>query len=244
MVIEAAFAFSSLSSLLPINFNISLIRYALIQLSYALATEGTPFLSGQLADKPGSIPALGSTVVQVPVRINFQKAMQMVSSIQPGKSVPYQADLTISVDALGLGNVDIPLRQSGQIPIPDLPKIEVSDVAWQEISMSKARAEVKLKMTNPNDFALALQQMNYRFSLGGNEIANSQLQVAQSLASNEESELIIPLEFAPMSLGMGVLNLIKGSSASYELNGDLKVGTDFGPMEFPLAKTGEVNFNR
>lgn len=244
MVIEAAFAFSSLSSLLPINFNISLIRYALIQLSYALATEGTPFLSGQLADKPGSIPALGSTVVQVPVRINFQKAMQMVSSIQPGKSVPYQADLTISVDALGLGNVDIPLRQSGQIPIPDLPKIEVSDVAWQEISMSKARAEVKLKMTNPNDFALALQQMNYRFSLGGNEIANSQLQVAQSLASNEESELIIPLEFAPMSLGMGVLNLIKGSGASYELNGDLKVGTDFGPMEFPLAKTGEVNFNR
>lgn len=216
----------------------------LTQLSYALATEGTPFLSGQLADKPGSIPALGSTVVQVPVRINFQKAMQMVSSIQPGKSVPYQADLTISVDALGLGNVDIPLRQSGQIPIPDLPKIEVSDVAWQEISMSKARAEVKLKMTNPNDFALALQQMNYRFSLGGNEIANSQLQVAQSLASNEESELIIPLEFAPMSLGMGVLNLIKGSGASYELNGDLKVGTDFGPMEFPLAKTGEVNFNR
>lgn len=216
----------------------------LTQLSYALATEGTPFLSGQLADKPGSIPALGSTVVQVPVRINFQKAMQMVSSIQPGKSVPYQADLTISVDALGLGNVDIPLRQSGQIPVPDLPKIEVSDVAWQEISMSKARAEVKLKMTNPNDFALALQQMNYRFSLGGNEIANSQLQVAQSLASNEESELIIPLEFAPMSLGMGVLNLIKGSGASYELNGDLKVGTDFGPMEFPLAKTGEVNFNR
>ena len=216
----------------------------LTQLSYALATEGTPFLSGQLADKPGSIPALGSTVVQVPVRINFQKAMQMVSSIQPGKSVPYQADLTISVDALGLGNVDIPLHQSGQIPIPDLPKIEVSDVAWQEISMSKARAEVKLKMTNPNDFALALQQMNYRFSLGGNEIANSQLQVDQSLASNEESELIIPLEFAPMSLGMGVLNLIKGSGASYELNGDLKVGTDFGPMEFPLAKTGEVNFNR
>ena len=216
----------------------------LTQLSYALATEGTPFLSGQLADKPGSIPALGSTVVQVPVRINFQKAMQMVSSIQPGKSVPYQADLTISVDALGLGNVDIPLRQSGQIPVPDLPKIEVSDVAWQEISISKARAEVKLKMTNPNDFALALQQMNYRFSLGGNEIANSQLQVAQSLASNEESELIIPLEFASMSLGMGVLNLIKGSGASYELNGDLKVGTDFGPMEFPLAKTGEVNFNR
>lgn len=216
----------------------------LTQLSYALATEGTPFLSGQLADKPESIAAMGSTVVQVPVRINFQKAMQMVSSIQPGKSVPYQADLTISVDALGLGNVDIPLRQHGQIPIPDLPKIEVSDVAWQEISMSKARAEVKLKMTNPNDFALALQQMNYRFSLGGNEIANSQLQVAQSLASNEASEVTIPLEFAPMSLGMGVLNLIKGSGASYELNGDLKVGTDFGPMEFPLAKTGEVNFNR
>lgn len=216
----------------------------LTQLSYALATEGTPFLSGQLADKPESIAAMGSTVVQVPVRINFQKAMQMVSSIQPGKSVPYQADLTISVDALGLGNVDIPLRQHGQIPIPDLPKIEVSDVAWQEISMSKARAEVKLKMTNPNDFALALQQMNYRFSLGGNEIANSQLQVVQSLASNEASEVTIPLEFAPMSLGMGVLNLIKGSGASYELNGDLKVGTDFGPMEFPLAKTGEVNFNR
>lgn len=216
----------------------------LTQLSYALATEGNPFLSGQLAEKPGSIPAMGSTVVKVPVRIDFQKAMQLVSSIQPGKSVPYQADLTISVDALGLGNVDIPLRQTGQIPVPDLPKVEVSQVEWQEISMNKARAQVKLKMTNPNDFALALQQMNYRFSLGGNELANSQLQVVQSLASNGESELVIPLEFAPMSLGMGVLNLIRGSGASYELNGDLKVGTDFGPLEFPLAKTGQVNFNR
>jgi LEA14-like dessication related protein len=234
---------------LSLNFGVEIknpynVSIPLTQLTYALATEGQAFLSGQLDEKPGNIPAMGSQVVQIPVRINFKKAMQLVGSIKPGTSIPYRADLTISVDALGIGNFDIPLSKSGSVPVPDLPEVEVSSVEWEEVSLNKAKAQVKLKMKNTNDFALQFKQMDYNFSLGGNNLATSQMQMTNSVAAGGESELIIPLEFAPMSLGMGVLNLIKGSGADYELKGDLKVGTDFGPLDFPLSNTGKVNFNR
>lgn len=216
----------------------------LTQLKYSLATEGTPFVSGELDEKPGNIPAMGSKVVNVPVRVNYKSAMQLINSIQPGKSIPYKADLNVVVNALGMGNVEIPLSTSGSVPVPALPEVEVSSVDWEEVSLNKAKAKVKVKMKNTNDFALQLNKMNYDFSLAGNELAKSGFQMTESVNAGGETELVIPIEFTPLNLGMGMLNLIKGSGAEYQLNGDLNVGTDFGPLSLPVNKTGNVNFTR
>jgi LEA14-like dessication related protein len=214
----------------------------LTQLRYSVATEGKSFASGQLDDNPGNIPALGSKVINVPVRVNYQSAMQLVNSIQPGKNIPYNADLNVVVDAMGMGNVDIPLSASGTIPIPTLPEIEVSSMDWEDLSLSKAKGKMTVKLRNTNDFNLQLKKLNYNFSLADKDLAKSGLQMTESVAAGGETEVVIPIEFNPMNLGMGFMNLLEGSGAKYEIKGNLKVGTDFGPLSFPVSKSGDVEF--
>jgi len=89
----------------------------LTNLDYALSSQGQPFLNGK-AEVQGMVPAGGSKVIGVPVRINYLDLVKAVKGARPGVSIPYKADLGLSVNVPLLGNTRLPLSREGELTIP------------------------------------------------------------------------------------------------------------------------------
>jgi len=86
-------------------------------LDYALASQGQQFMSGK-SMMQGVIPANDSKTLGVPIKINFMKLMNAVKGVGPGDSVPYKADMGLSVDVPVMGALRVPMSQEGAIDIP------------------------------------------------------------------------------------------------------------------------------
>lgn len=89
---------------------------------YALSSGGRRFLDGE-ADVQGSVPAGGSKTLGVPVRISYLGLINAVKSARPGATIPYKADLGLSVDAPTWGRLRVPMSREGELSIPSAPSL-------------------------------------------------------------------------------------------------------------------------
>lgn len=89
----------------------------LTNLDYVLSSAGQTFLTGQAAVQ-GTVPAGGSKVISVPVQINYLDVVNLVKGARPGVSIPYKADLGLSVTAPLVGDVRVPVSREGELTIP------------------------------------------------------------------------------------------------------------------------------
>jgi LEA14-like dessication related protein len=89
----------------------------LTNLDYVLSSAGQTFLTGK-SDVQGTIPAGGSKVISVPVRINYLDLVNLVQGARPGVSIPYKADLGLSVTAPLVGDMRVPVSREGELTIP------------------------------------------------------------------------------------------------------------------------------
>ncbi len=88
-------------------------------LDFALSTQGRRFLEGR-ADIEQTIAANGMGTVEVPVRVPFVEIYEVVSGLELGATIPYDADLGLSVDTPILGTVRLPMNARGEIKLPGL----------------------------------------------------------------------------------------------------------------------------
>jgi LEA14-like dessication related protein len=94
-----------------------LVALPLGNLDYALASQGQQFLSGNSLIQ-GTIPAQGSKTLPVPLKVNFMKLLNAVKGVRPGDSVPYKADLGLSLDVPIMGAMRVPMSKEGNLDIP------------------------------------------------------------------------------------------------------------------------------
>ena len=89
-------------------------------LDYALSSGGEQFLTGQ-AEALGTVPAGGSKTLGVPVRISYLELINVVKGARPGSTIPYKADMGLSVDVPVLGTLRLPMSREGELAIPSAP---------------------------------------------------------------------------------------------------------------------------
>jgi LEA14-like dessication related protein len=107
------------------------VALPLLNLDYAVASGQTPLFEGK-ADTQTVIPAKGKQSVSLPVKIgymDFLNALAELKDVRPGSSIPYTADVGLSFNTEALGPLRLPLKKTGQVAIPELPK--ASD--WKSI---------------------------------------------------------------------------------------------------------------
>jgi LEA14-like dessication related protein len=215
----------------------------LINLDYALASQGQPFLQGQ-APLQGTVPVSGSKTVTLPSKIVFLELLKALQGIRPGALVPYHATLGLSVNAPVLGTLRLPIEQDGQVPVPAPPQVSVSSVTWQNVSLAGATGVLKLRVANPNAFAFDIAGIEYDFKLAGHDLAKGGLTNAANLAAGAAQEIGINLSVSTAQAGMAILQVLQGQSSSYSLGGALSIGTPFGALNVPLSQSGQVPFLR
>ena len=214
-----------------------------LNMEYGLATQGSSFLSGG-ADIQDLIPAKGSRTFTMPATVHFSELLDAVASIRPGSVVPYAADVAVSVDAPAIGEIRLPLRKTGELPVPAPPAVSVENVRWGSFSLSEATGVITLAIDNPNAFAATLSTLDYRFALGGAELASARVSQPAALTPGGRATIEIPLSFSPGAFGSSILNIVQGGSAAYRMSGDLAFDTPFGRLQAPFQREGTTPLTR
>jgi LEA14-like dessication related protein len=89
----------------------------LSNLDYALASQGQQFLTGK-ANVQGAIPAGASKTLPIPIKINYLKLINAVKGAKPGATIPYTANLGLSVKPPIMGAIRVPMSKDGELKIP------------------------------------------------------------------------------------------------------------------------------
>jgi len=216
----------------------------LLNLEYDLATEaGKPFIAG-VAEMSGTVPAGGRRTVQLPANITFARLLETADDLKPGDVVSYDANLTMAVDAPGIGRMALPMRKTGKVPVPAVPNIELATITWDKLALAEASGAIQVKMVNTNSFTLGLNAMDYDLKLGGVSIGSSTLKKGVRMTKGDIATIEIPISIKPINLGLGVLGMLQGSGAAYDFKGTLDADTPFGPIRMPYHSQGNAPFNR
>jgi LEA14-like dessication related protein len=159
--------------------------------------------------------------------------------------IPYQAEMGLSVDAPFAGPLRLPLRKEGELPIPTVPSVKISEVRWERLSLDDAGGRVQLELTNRNSFPLDLSKLTYELSLAGMPVAKSSLDKPVSFGADGGTGAIdIGISFSPKELGLSAFRILTGKGSGYDFSGTLDAKTRFGPISLPLKGIGETVFRR
>ena len=216
----------------------------LVNVDYKLASSDTPFLSGQ-AELQGTVPAGGKKTVALPAEIRYAGLLEALRQVKPGAVIPYRAELGLSVDVPGVGPQRLPLRKDGQLPVPNVPKIELSEITWDSLGLDETTGRVRLRVVNGNQFAVELARLAGTLSLAGTDVVDvSQVQAVALKPDGGTGEIEIPISFSPRNLGLAVFRMVSGTGSGYRLRGTQSVTTPFGPMSLRFDEAGNTVFRR
>jgi len=86
---------------------------------YHLRLNGQPLLNGHY-DQQIQIAASGPTTVDLPVTIRFDDLYRVIGTLQNRKNPEYALDADLRFDVPVLGEVTVPVTQTGKVPVDRL----------------------------------------------------------------------------------------------------------------------------
>lgn len=211
----------------------------LVGADYTLTSGAAQLLKGA-ADAQGSVPAQGSRTLTLPANLKFADVLSALQGVKPGAVVPYHATVNFRAHAPAIGPVNLPVSKKGELPVPAAPKVELTAMQVKDLSLANVAAVLNLRVTNPNSFPFDLHELGYNLSLGGASVAGGKVASGVKFARNGTGDLTVPVSFSPMSLGVAVFNMLKGSSTDYDISGALNLSTPFGPINMPYQRKGQT----
>jgi LEA14-like dessication related protein len=194
----------------------------LARIGWAVAVEGTRIAAGDL---PGGlqIVANGTGPVTFPVRVRFQDVPGIVSLLGSGKdALRYKLDGTLGVRT-PLGILDLPLSHEDRMRLPSLPRFGLEGIAVRSLGFTEIVLDVRLRVRNPNAFALPVGSLAYALALGGAQVAHADGAELAGVPGGASAVVAIPVRLNVMSAGRAAADLARGSEVQVDLSGTANV---------------------
>ncbi len=119
------------------------------------------------------------------------------------------------------------------------PKVSVADVTVKRLGLFEQHFDVELRVTNPNDFDLTIEALDFELEVNGHPFANGLSQTSTRIAANSSRLLRIDAIMQSMDLIRQIESLSSESlkaGVPYRIHGRLK--TDRSPNWVPFDHTG------
>ncbi len=211
---------------------------------YDLSLAGQSFIKGQ-QNRSMSIPAQGKSILEIPISLQFRELYNSFKALKNKGETPYRIGCGVTFDLPLLGRTRIPVSHSGSIPLIKLPAVKMAGLKVKNLGLSGADLELRLKLTNPNTFGLALNGIDYNLKIEGKQWAHGSRQQAVNVARGATGTVRIPISLDFKEMGMAVYRAISGKEAlDYRFSGTLDLGTTlplFGSARLPINRSGSLN---
>jgi LEA14-like dessication related protein len=84
---------------------------------YSVSSGGRLFLSGS-SEVRVNLPAATQRTVTLPATIDYLEALKILGNVKPGATIPYEAELQLTVDTPRLGPIMLPVTRAGELALP------------------------------------------------------------------------------------------------------------------------------
>jgi LEA14-like dessication related protein len=218
----------------PNGFGVDVARVA-----WTVDAEGTRVASGDL---PGGLQIKANAIAPVtfPVRVRFQDVPGIVSLLGSGKdAIAYRLAATVGVRT-PVGVLDVPISHADHLKLPDMPRFALEGIALRSVGLSELTFEVRLRVRNPNAFALPVGQLDYALAVAGAPVARAQGVSVEPVAGGTSAVVAIPVRLDVASAGRAAAAIASGGEVPVELGGKASLAG----IPFPLELKGKVPARR
>jgi LEA14-like dessication related protein len=201
----------------------------LAKIAWAVDAEGTRVASGDL---PGGLQvrANGKSPVTFPVRVRYRDVPGIVSLLGGGKDViRYKVAATVGVRT-PLGVLDLPVAHEDTLRLPSMPRFALDGLSVRSMGFDAIVLDVRVRIRNPNAFALPLGKLDYALAIGGTEVARAGGVAMEPVAGATSGVVVVPVRLDIASAGRVVTELSRGGEVQVGLDGSASLGG----IPFPL----------
>lgn len=199
---------------------------------YGLDVEGTNLFDAKTAsglDLPAR--AVGTTVL--PVRLAYSDLISHYQTLADAPEAGYRLYGALLFSLLGQ-SFELPISHEGTVPILRPPTF--SDVKFElaDVSLTKAKFNIDAAITNPNVFAIGLENLGYVLNLGDVKLGGLTAATGDSVGAGETGHILLSGE---ASAANALFNLLVGGTegqARLLPSGSIK--TPYGLVNMPQDK--------
>lgn len=198
--------------------NPNTIGVDLARVAWGIEVEGTRIAAGEM---PGGlkIPARAAAPVTFPVRVRFRDVPGIVNLLGGGRdSIRYRLTGALGIRT-PLGVVDLPLSHDDALRLPDLPHFAIDGLSVRSVSFTDVTVGVRLRVKNPNGFALPSGRVDCSLALAGSQVASAQSAPVSPVAGGASAVVEIPVRFDLASAGRAATSLVRGGDVEVSLAG-------------------------
>lgn len=214
--------------------------------NYDFKLNDRTFVDGQ-QKRANKIEASGSSTLEVPVRLNFQKVYEGMRTLATAEEAAYEFLGSVSFDLPVLGVTPVSFSRRGNIPMVKVPGIKIQNLEIQNLSLSSADLVLNMEFHNPNAFGILVNSFDYSLSINGNRWAGGKALQNLNISEDGVTSMEIPISLNITEIGISAYRLLTGSGdLNYQLNGTFDLGTDhplLGRTNFNLNRSGTLPLN-
>lgn len=209
----------------------------LASVEYEFEVDGHLLARGKSAKGIQIAPSASSTLT-LPFDVVYREMARSILALYQKTEVPFTVKGHFGFDT-PVGVIRVPFRKAGTLPVPRLPRVQITGARLARLTLGGATLEVDVQLSNENRFPLPLERLTYSLELEGKRVASGTASVPQASATGSRTvKLPIRLDF--LSSGLAVASAIRSGKVDVALDGKVKIG----PVEAPVNVRRQIVLRR
>jgi LEA14-like dessication related protein len=139
-----------------------------------------------------------------------------------------------------LGILDLPLSHEDRLRLPSVPSFAVDGLSVRSVSLDAVTVGVRLRVRNPNGFALPAGRLAYDLAVGGASVARAEGADLGAVAGGSTSVVELPVRISTLGASRAATDLVRGGDVDVGLSGTAQLAG----IPLPLALKGRVPARR
>lgn len=221
------------------------IGVELASLGWALALDGSPFLDGKGKDRL-KIAANGRSSVAIPVSLTYAQLPKAIQSLTGKDGAPYELSTRLGF-ATPLGEVAVPLRHKGTLPVIKAPQVSFQAIRVGNLDLMRQSAtlSVDLGIAHQAGSALKFSGFDYALTLSDKRLVEGTVARLAEVPPGKTQTVTLPITLNLLTAGTSIVQAItSGGQVAVGLDATVKVGTPFGDIPLSIDETGKLRIQR
>jgi len=193
-------------------------------IDWELFINANSFISGNI-NAGSSIRARQSTIVNVPVKLDFLEIFNTFVSLKGNKRANYKVALGAKFNLPIIRDRVWRFEHEGDFPLLKLPSISFNGIHLKNISLTRVDFQLVWEIENNNDFAMNLNDLSFNLTVNNAQWASGKVPGAPQISP--EKKTLVPLDFSISTLSMvaEISDIIaRGTDITYACGGNLNLG--------------------
>jgi LEA14-like dessication related protein len=220
------------------------VSLKLAGLEYDLKIENQSLVSGTTAQAI-KIAANSTSQVQLPITLKFKDLKNLPGELWNKDKIAYQLQTRFNINLPVIGNYAIPVSTKGELPIPKIPDIKFRGMSVKNISFMSADLVARIEVNNPNDFDMAVTNLNYQLNINQENWGQGKITNNINIPKKGKGTIDFPLKLNFLNTGKAAYDIVVNKKpVQYQLKGNATINTTLKLLKnynMPLDITGTTS---